>query len=245
MKYFLLIILVISCGNSGSSGLNSSSSSSIDAQWDLSSFPLSFSFSSDFSQFGDLTPVKEAGLRWADKVSAIDPLLSFSNTSFTPIKSTSKNSYYSQESIIPIHYVENTYWEALNLSSQALAVTIYTISGSTNFIYQAAILVNADHSFFITSGAFEYDLKTTITHEIGHVLGLNHIGDEQDPNNLNIMKARLEPGEERTIPQLEELEQLNEKYNGIKNVNLQKTQVNKEDYHGVIEFFPNSPCFHH
>lgn len=245
MKYILLISLLVSCGSSGSSGLNSSSSTTIEAQWDLSSFPLSFSFSSDFTQFGDLTPVKDISLLWADKVSEIDTLLNFSNDLFDPINSTSKNDYYSQGSSIPIHYVASTYWQAMNLSSQALAVTIYTISGSTNFIYQAAILINADHLFFITLEALKYDLKTTISHEIGHVLGLNHIGNADDENNLNIMKAKLEPGEERLIPQSEELEALNSKYTGIQNLNLKSNNFNKPDYHGVIEFFPNSPCLHH
>ena len=246
MMNFIFLIFLISCGNTGSSALNSaSSSSSINSQWSIQSFPLFFSFSSDFQQYNDLNVVKNVALNWSDKVPTINELFTFNNSFIAPVNSNNKEDYYSQGSNIPIHYVQEQYWTALNLSPGALAVTFYVISSSTGLIYKAAILVNAQQLFYtVENNFFAYDLKTTITHEIGHVLGLNHIGTNDD-NNINIMKASLEMNEERIIPQPEELEALVTKYSGVQGLNIETLPKRTEDYHGVIEFLSNGQCLHY
>jgi len=61
------------------------------------------------------------------------------------------------------------------------ALTLVAANEVTGAISDADILVNAEHKTFCIDGckSNEYDLHSTITHEIGHLLGLDHTSVEE------------------------------------------------------------------
>jgi uncharacterized protein (TIGR03382 family) len=82
-------------------------------------------------------------------------------------------------------------------SERALAVTLVTINARTNELLDADVAFNADeHRFKVLSDdpaqgyAFD-DVQNTITHELGHVLGLMHNANAQDL----VMYPSAPPGE--------------------------------------------------
>lgn len=82
-------------------------------------------------------------------------------------------------------------------SARALAVTLVTLNARTNELLDADVAFNADeHRFSVLSDepgqghAFD-DVQNTITHELGHVLGLMHNANVQDL----VMYPSAPPGE--------------------------------------------------
>lgn len=80
----------------------------------------------------------------------------------------------------------------------ALAVTLVTLNARTNQVLDADIAVNAaQHDFFIAVGdrpradGKKYDLQNTLTHELGHALGLMHSREDE----LAVMYPSSAPGE--------------------------------------------------
>ena len=77
-----------------------------------------------------------------------------------------------------------------------LAVTLVTLNARTNVVLDADIAVNAsEHDFIIADGPKaqdeKYDLQNTLTHELGHALGLMH----SKADELAVMFPSSAPGE--------------------------------------------------
>jgi MYXO-CTERM domain-containing protein len=67
-------------------------------------------------------------------------------------------------------------------SNKVLALTSVTFQPSTGEIFDADIELNsADYAFTIsnTPGEVEIDVQNTVTHEVGHFLGLDHSADSE------------------------------------------------------------------
>ena len=97
-----------------------------------------------------------------------------------------------------------------------LAVTLVTLNAKTNTVLDADIALNAkQHSFLMVEhgaaqqGHTKYDLQNTLTHELGHALGLMHTN--ADP--LAVMYPSSAPGEtcKRTLS-ADDIDGLNDLY---------------------------------
>ncbi len=95
----------------------------------------------------------------------------------------------------------------------ALAVTVRTYNTKTGVLLDADIVINGQHRFRKLKGEapkkknapVAYDLQNTMTHEMGHFLGL---GEDYDHEHAT-MYAYTKPGEvKKRVPGPEDLEQL-------------------------------------
>ena len=80
--------------------------------------------------------------------------------------------------------------------SRNLAATLVTLNARTNLILDADIAINGESEGFLivegdAKGVTKYDLQNTLTHELGHALGLMH--NAGDPTSVMFPSAA--PGE--------------------------------------------------
>ncbi len=101
----------------------------------------------------------------------------------------------------------------------ALAVTVRTYNTKTGVLLDADIVINGQHKFRKLNGEapkgknapVAYDLQNTMTHEMGHFLGL---GEDYEHEHAT-MYAYTQPGEvKKRVPGPEDLEQLFALYEG-------------------------------
>jgi hypothetical protein len=98
------------------------------------------------------------------------------------------------------HYSDDN-WEKTGKSEMVLATTIWdTVPGDEYTIDTADIRFNSEHYIigdsFVQSATAErevVDMESLALHELGHLLGLSHIGEESDP--YSIMNPTLYIGE--------------------------------------------------
>ena len=72
---------------------------------------------------------------------------------------------------------EAALWDAQGMSKAVVAVTVLSYSRETGAIGDADVLLDDAHHDFCVSpacGPGQYDVQETLTHELGHVLGLDH-----------------------------------------------------------------------
>ncbi len=62
------------------------------------------------------------------------------------------------------------------------------------FLYNTNIFLNED---FVMDTKDHYDFQTIITHELGHVLGLDH--DNSESPQISIMNSKIKPREKRSL----------------------------------------------
>lgn len=159
----------------GASSTPSASSKSLaPSKWSASKLPLKVEISTDFSGVEDQA-IRDMANAWSD---SIDDNIVFMDAAYsTPEKNSVELSVY-EDNVIGVYKM--TQWpEVLPLS--ALAVTQLIGSrrnaGADNEyieIQHADILINYEMYGFSTTTVWDYDLKTIVLHEMGHLLGLYH-----------------------------------------------------------------------
>jgi len=63
------------------------------------------------------------------------------------------------------------------ISSSKLGVTYGWYNTSTRILSEADIRLNSNYSFSIGESSNKYDVRSVLTHEFGHFLGLDHVSD--------------------------------------------------------------------
>lgn len=252
-------MVLFSCGGGGGGGSSASfdfDQSNSPKSWNQSVLPLTFSFANNFEGlFGDMTfTVSVIEAAWKTRVPNQNPIIYYNASTKIHPNSNNKSDYYSTPpQSIGIYSLNNTQWTAMNMPPSALAVTIYTLSSTTGYMTKAAILLNNGSGYQFSSIPEialmnHYDLPTILTHEIGHILGLSHIGSALDPNNENIMKAALGPGETRRTAQSEEIQALINLYPSTLTVEEEEKKEEKEEedeeVEGWIALMPDGTCLH-
>ena len=84
-------------------------------------------------------------------------------------------------------------WQDQGVSTLVVALTVLTYDRNNGEIRDADVLLDDwDHEFCIAPACapLQYDLESTLTHELGHALGLDHSADPE-----STMYAGADPGE--------------------------------------------------
>lgn len=111
--------------------------------------------------------------------------------SFEDYPAVSNNKNYPKNGVQRIFFTND--WKNIMPEKRTLAVTIRTIQFGR--MKSSAIYFNMNYKFSFEEGKMSskirtFDFKTTLTHELGHVLGLGHIASEK-----SIMKPEIYSGE--------------------------------------------------
>ncbi len=200
MKQVILLIyflVLVSCGQpTGNNNFtNSFAASSSNLRWPVNAFPLSLKISTDFDT-DKIQAIRNVAYAWNDD--NLSGMELFDVSYLTQEKNyISASSYLDNE--MGIYQLQS--WPQ-DLPPTALAVTQSyghrrNVGLSSEFIevFHVDILVNDDYFSFNTDEevlAKTYDLGTVIVHELGHVLGLNHVGPNQLSFNENsVMRASI------------------------------------------------------
>lgn len=180
-------------------------SGSIPRYW--SNLPLTIYVANDFDQDfpslanDQLNPFEEMMLAWDNQVNVnlfrLEPSSSFRSTN---LEYSSLASYHDNE--MGIYRIDQWFPD---VTKDALAIAQYFFirtnvgtASEFNQIYHADILINYEtHQFYLdhTAQKFgKYDLQTVVLHELGHVVGINHLSGSA------VMNAFLSTNEQKRSP---------------------------------------------
>lgn len=156
-------------------GGSGSSSSNSYGKWNF--LPLSIRISADFDS-GEISHMKSYSGAWESAMTNGKDLFNFSGSTIANKNYSNSNSYLS-DSYIEVHRVYNS----TAIPSGALAITAYggyyynSGTSSEYFVLaKADILFNEYEYDFSTDGTSgTYDIASIMTHEMGHLLGINHV----------------------------------------------------------------------
>lgn len=194
-------LTLTSCLSSGESSSASSSSSSTSSAmyWNTSAFPLSIKASEDFS-VSERTLLNDMAVEWEDlgvQGSSSDDVDFFSASiggTLTDVADPSHSNVNSYRDNTLGIYMFNT-WPT-SFSSSALAVTqLFGIRGDGIQLSHGDIFFNQQNYSFYTdvndagNDSNAYDMGTIALHELGHLIGINHISNV--PSNSAVMYPYL------------------------------------------------------
>lgn len=224
-----------------------------------SNLPLTIKVANEFDQdfpvlaTDDLNPFEEMMIAWDNQVNV--NLFSIDSHRTANYESSSLGAYDDDE--IGIYRIENWY---SNVTSDALAIAQYFFvrtnvgtAGEFNRIVHADIMVNYQtHQFYLdhTPNKFgKYDLKTVVLHELGHLVGLDHLSGNA------VMNAFLSTGEQKRAPLLNDTTALRALYQPSAPAFILSgmTDQGPRDPHpdegqkgrGVIELLKSGECRHY
>lgn len=225
-------------------------STSAKRHWQISSatLPLQLAVSTDFSvgEKEAITAVKE---EWNS--TGVGPSLIKTTLATTPSIDNGSLSEF-RDGTLGIYKINNWFNE---VGSSALAVTQFfaypRIDASGRAYYEivhADILVNYQDHEFSTNPApysFEYDLKSVIVHELGHLLGLGHVNDFSIDS---VMHPTLSLGEQRRSIHQKDEDDIVDLYNPS-GVDMLATRISSQSeskiVRGIIELQENGKCKHY
>ena len=104
-------------------------------------------------------------------------------------------------------------WRLLSIDPASLATTF--ISGYGNAIQEGDIVFNMNYDFHFTElsndeiSFNEYDIETILLHEIGHLIGLDHVDNDQ----TSVMNSYLMSGQVKRTPGAGDVKTISYKYN--------------------------------
>lgn len=113
-----------------------------------------------------------------------------------------KSLYASLEDDITVIYVEDDWKVSTGKSDLTLATTVWENEGSSDRIVKGDIILNTENYLFVdalkTSG-FEVDpnkivdAESVLLHEFGHLIGLDHVDTDIDPESVMHAKTYIGP----------------------------------------------------
>ena len=173
-------------------------STEIELWWNIKKFPLEFYLSTggcyDVDDSSDTYAVYRSFNTWE----AIE--CSYVTFNFMGSNSVQKPGFEPSPGSINtnIIYFENEQWPE-EYTVHDIAITVLFFNTRSGEIYNADIIFNDIGLEFATDGrSYSHDLQNTLTHELGHVLGLDH---EWDTNVTMYFTADLGEVSKRTLHQ--------------------------------------------
>jgi hypothetical protein len=248
---FLQLILFTSCTPQDSSPVAPSdlNSESSVRHWNINngSLPLALSISNNFNS-SEQNAIASILTEWNSSTTTQDLL--YPNLVEVPSIDTGDLRSF-RDGVLGIYKIKNWFEE---VGSSALAVTQFfaypTQSASGQWYYEivhADILVNYQDHHFSEDPApygFEYDLRSVVLHELGHLLGLGHVNDYSIDS---VMHPTLSLGERKRslfTHDIDSIEQLYNEQSVISSLIL-ATTVRPEMVRGIIELTKDGHCRHH
>lgn len=179
MEKILLILLLCGCGLNIDKIIKVESNNTELSKWNLgnSPFPLNMQISTDFTS-AESTIIKNAANSWADTINS--DINFFTNDQNTNPLDNNFESY--NDNVIGIYKIYEWPESASQTSLAVAQVFGRRVNIGTKYEYieivHADILINYDPKFgYYNSG--NYDLESIVLHEMGHVLGLPHFGENE------------------------------------------------------------------
>lgn len=180
---------------------------SVKRYW--SDLPILINVANEFDQdfppltTGQLNPFEEMMLEWDNQVNVT--LFDIDSHRTPNFENPDLRAYSDTE--IGIYRIEDWYD---NVTSDALAIAQFFFirtnvgtSSEFNRIVHADIMVNYQtHQFYLDHTADKvgkYDLKTVVLHELGHLIGIDHL------SGTAVMNAFLSTGEQKRFPLLNDI----------------------------------------
>lgn len=157
-----------------------------------------------------------------------------------------------RDGTLGVYKIQNWFSE---VGSSALAVTQFfaypTQAADGQWYYEivhADILVNYQDHFFSDDPApygFEYDLRSVILHELGHLLGLSHVNDYSVDS---VMHPTLSLGERQRALYTHDIDSIEQLYTeGSSTISsiISASKPAPEMVRGIIELTKDGHCHHH
>lgn len=274
LNFILLLLLVLSGCKSEQSGTRSIASASEMCgryRWDESRLPLKLSIDKELNDsFGSSFPTAEGITKslksWEDAIqrgsgTIFSPTINFLDSSpehnDIALYRTDKDA---GNDVLGIYLSRN--WMS-NQSSQALAVTYYTITvnnaAGLYSLSSADIIFNfRDHNFVFreddgdiqdympgTPIRRQYDFRTVLVHELGHFIGYCHVDEKQYPS---VMQPYYD-GKNRSLTSYDKSYIKNLYSSSALSVKAkEKTPVDPKDteeIHFVVELLADGECNHY
>lgn len=268
MRLFVILVLLISSLSACKPKVTSmrdpaslGASSGVPRYWRSSSLPLQVRvadefFLTDFPALGhgDLNPFEQMMQAWDSQVNV--QLFQINDLRTTNLQSFSLDTYDDNE--IGIYRLDNWF---PNVTTDALAIAQYFFlrrnvgrSNEYNEIIHADIMINYQtYNFYLDHTANKnnkYDLKTVVLHELGHLIGLDHLSGSA------VMNAFLSLGEEKRAPLLNDRVAIKNIYqpgpSSLILAGMNDSQGSTEPHpeegvrgRGVIELLKSGECRHY
>lgn len=203
--YILLVFLLVSCGKSSpDSGTvvnahdDQSSQGISGLKWSQEAFPVIITVPTGYSVDWE-NAISNSAETWNDALGFEALRIVFEGDNV--VYSTA--SEYLKDDIFSVAFPPK--W--INSNTNILAATSYSFVN--NRIIHADVIFNMEGPFdFIvgTRAGINVDLQSVVTHEFGHLLGMEHVDSSDDPNSImnpklgrNIIKRDLSNGDVERI----------------------------------------------
>lgn len=140
---------------------------------------------------------QNAAQTWGDAVGQV--VLTFTGVSES---TRGKNLYASLDDDKTYLYYEHTWASTTSKSATTLATTVWENANNSEQIVKGDVILNAETYDFVDamadlpSNADEnriVDAETVILHEFGHLLGLDHVAEENDADSIMHAKTFIGP----------------------------------------------------
>ncbi len=260
MKYLIIFLLFFSCKPQEKT-TQDSAKSPVYYHWNVQGIqeaPLHIVLSKEFVPLVSVDQPDPSGLNAIEKLAKkwndSHPVLEFFDLPFTigENKIYTNLEDYLEDGEMGIYYSSGWYRE---LSPSALAVTQFIgIRKNTGTpdeyleLVHGDILVNfRDFEYFTDSNPKTFDLQTVLLHEMGHLLGLQHV---YNPSITSVMSPYLDRGEKRRDLTQFDFENILKHYpiinpqkSGISSL-LNIEESGKLERH-IVELFADGTCKHY
>ena len=192
--YLMVSVFLVSCGQESSDEVryvDNAHNESFDAlRWSTNDFPIQIKVPAQYENDNDVRLAFENAVGvWNDALGFNILELVYSGTDVSVgVQPPYKSNTFLEDNIFSLIFP--TSWLE-DIDNSVLALTSF--SYRSNRILHADILFNIQYFNFSTNQQIgTLDLQSVLTHELGHLLGLSHVSESDDPQSIMNPKLRAQ-----------------------------------------------------